>query len=587
MEKINTSMHADGYANVLNKYGTPQDNSEAYTYECEPIVPDMQLTELYEGNGLFSKIIDTPAEEALKHGFSLNIGDSGAEEYVLEVLDSLDFEETASTAVKWSRLYGGAVVVMLIDDGGGLEDPLDYDNIRGIDELAVFERAVVQPDYISTYMLGMDKGAVRFSHFGEPEFYFINGRFGSFRVHESRCLVFKNGVLPSQTSNSLYQTWGMPEYIKIRRALRETTTAHSDAVKLLERSVQAIYSMKNLAQLLATDDGETQVLKRLELIDMARGILNSIAIDAEGENYEFKTFQFSGVKDVIESSCNMLSALTNIPQTILFGRSPAGMNATGESDLENYYNFVERIQKLMLKKNLRRLVDVILASGVSAGKISGKPSYKIEFNPLWSMSETEQAAVEQTRAAAALTKAQTAQVYIDMQALDPSEVRKKLSSDGEYDIELSDEGDDDIYSALYGEEAEESTGNGLNSILESGIISTKANDGGEGSGRYPKGSGENNKTDPKAAKQFTEELKGTVAKNGVKFSAVSAHAAYQMKDRNIDTGTLREIITNPDFTYPGNKKHKYATCFQKSGKRIVYSNDGVVITAINLEGSNA
>ena len=48
----------------------------------------------------------------------------------------------------------------------------------------------------------------------------------------------------------------------------------------------------------------------------------------------------------------MLSSLTNIPQTLLFGRSPAGMNATGESDLENWYNFVERIQKLMLKPNL-------------------------------------------------------------------------------------------------------------------------------------------------------------------------------------------------------------------------------------------
>ena len=32
----------------------------------------------------------------------------------------------------------------------------------------------------------------------------------------------------------------------------------------LERSVQAIYSMKNLASLLATDDGEDQVVRRLE-----------------------------------------------------------------------------------------------------------------------------------------------------------------------------------------------------------------------------------------------------------------------------------------------------------------------------------
>ena len=96
--------------------------------------------------------------------------------------------------------------------------------------------------------------------------------------------------------NATYLFWGMPEYVRIRRALRETVTAHTDSVKLLERSVQAIYSMKGLASLLTTDDGENQVLKRLQLVDTSRGLLNSIAIDSEGEQYDFKTFQFSGVK---------------------------------------------------------------------------------------------------------------------------------------------------------------------------------------------------------------------------------------------------------------------------------------------------
>ena len=44
----------DGYVNLLNKYGTTQDNSEAYNFQREPIIPDMQLTSLYEGNGLFT-----------------------------------------------------------------------------------------------------------------------------------------------------------------------------------------------------------------------------------------------------------------------------------------------------------------------------------------------------------------------------------------------------------------------------------------------------------------------------------------------------------------------------------------------------
>jgi phage-related protein (TIGR01555 family) len=446
----------DGYVNLLNKYGTKQDNSEAYKFEREPVIPDMQLTGLYEGNGLFSKIIDTPAEEALKHGFDLNLKSDELNAFVEDALDDLEWEERAATAIKWARLYGGALIVMLIDDGRGLEEPVDWEHIRSIDELRVYERSIVQPDYASLYQQDYGGKGVgnRVSKFGQPEYYYVSSIYGSFKVHESRCLVFRNGVLPEQTSNATYLFWGMPEYVRIRRALRETVTAHTDSVKLLERSVQAIYSMKGLASLLTTDDGENQVLKRLQLVDTSRGLLNSIAIDSEGEQYDFKTFQFSGVKDVIDATCNMLSALTNIPQTILFGRSPAGMNATGTSDFESYYNFVEKIQRLMLKRNLRTLLDVVFRAGIASGDVAEEPDYKLEFKPLWSLSDTEQATVDQTKAQTALVKAQTAQAYVDMQALDPTEVRRCLASDEEFDVEdiISEDDEDDLLQSLLGTE---------------------------------------------------------------------------------------------------------------------------------------
>ena len=250
----------DGYVNLLNKYGTKQDNSEAYKFEREPVIPDMQLTGLYEGNGLFSKIIDTPAEEALKHGFDLNLKSDELNAFVEDALDDLEWEERAATAIKWARLYGGALIVMLIDDGRGLEEPVDWEHIRSIDELRVYERSIVQPDSSSLYQQDYGGKGVgnRVSKFGQPEYYYVSSIYGSFKVHESRCLVFRNGVLPEQTSNATYLFWGMPEYVRIRRALRETVTAHTDSVKLLERSVQAIYSMKGLASLLTTDDGENQ-----------------------------------------------------------------------------------------------------------------------------------------------------------------------------------------------------------------------------------------------------------------------------------------------------------------------------------------
>ncbi len=311
--------HHDGYKNLLTKYGTSQDSSTAYTYAAEDVIPDMDLTDQYFGNGLFAKIIDSPSEEAVKHGYDFKLNDPKVEDFISDELDRLDWEETAATAIKWARLYGGAVVVMLVDDGCDLEEPLDWDNAEEIEELLVYERAVVQPDQTSLYTENPGLAVHYGSRFQRPEFYTINSRYGSFRVHESRCLIFQNGKLPETGVYSTYLYFGIPEYLRIKDALRDAVVSHAMAPKILDRCVQAIYKLKDLSKLLMTADGEEKVLDRLELIDLARGLLNTLVIDAEGEDYDFKSMPLAGVKDVIDTTCNMLSAVTNIPQTMEYG----------------------------------------------------------------------------------------------------------------------------------------------------------------------------------------------------------------------------------------------------------------------------
>lgn len=426
----------DGYINLLNKYGTAQDNSEAYHYAGENQTPDTILMTHYEQNGLFGKIIDIPAQEAVKKGFKLNIADAAVEEYIQKKVRRMKFFTTVEESLKWSRLFGGALAVMIIDDGiNDLTKPVNWKKAKKIDEIVVYDRSLVMPDYQSMYRGTGMYGTAQRSKFRMPEYYNVYSIYGSFRVHESRCLIFRNGKMPEKASTTDYRFWGVPEYNHIKRAMRETITAHGDAVKLLERSVQAVYKTKNLAQLLSTDEGENDVLRRLQLIDTARGILNSIAIDADGEEYDFKTITLSGVKEVIDSACNMLSALTEIPQTKLFGRSPAGMNATGESDLENYYSFIDKIRESQIRDNLCALVDGIIQIGINNGELTERPDYELEFEPLWNEKESERATIDQTRAQTDLTIAQTAQLYIGMGVLDPAEERKRLKNEGKFGIE--------------------------------------------------------------------------------------------------------------------------------------------------------
>lgn len=464
---------ADGYKNLMSKYGTKDDVSEQYRFESGEPVADIELTLNYEENGLFSKIIDIPADDSVSSGFDFGITDVDLVNFINKSLDEIDFESKAAEANKWARLYGGALMVMIVDDGkDDLKEPLDWDNIHGIDELLVFERPLITPDYNSIYnQRGDDKR--NWSKFGQPEYYDVSPIYGSpFRVHESRCLLFKNGTLPQSSSRTEYRFFGMPEYVRIHKALQETVTSHGNGVKLLDRAIQAIYKMNDLASLLETDEGEDTVLRRLRIIDMAKGIINSIAIDSQGEDYDYKQVTFSGVKDIIDSTCNMLSAVTNIPQTKLFGRSPAGENATGDGDMENYYTFVGKIQKLNLKRNLCTLLDIILLSGKYKGEFEEVPEYVLKFNPLWSLSEKEQADVDQVKASTELAKAQTAQAYVDMQALDASEVRKRLAENGEFTVnDILDEEDDGDWSeesntnAL---ESEETSDTALSAEMESG-----------------------------------------------------------------------------------------------------------------------
>lgn len=434
----------DGWVNLLNKYGTSRDTSEQYHFVEEGIVPDEVLSMIYEGNGLFARIIDIPAEEAVKHGFKLkNVNDHCIEDFYMAALDELDWDEVAITSVKWARLFGGSIAVMLINDGRRLEEPVDWRNIKSIDDIRVYDRSVVQPDYDSMYSYDPSYPfGTRGSRLGMPEYYYVNSTYGSFTVHESRCLVFQNGVLPERTSSSIYRLWGMPEYVRIQRAVRDSEVAHGSAVKMLDKSVQPVYKMKDLSMELSTDEGEKRVLKRLQSIDTARGMMNTLVVDNDGEDYDFRTFQFAGVADVVNLSDSYLSGLSLIPQTILFGKGVGGLSTTDDTSMENYYNFVDRIRRRMLRPNLRYLLSVIFQAGVATGEVDKVPPINIAFDPLWSLNEIQQADLDLKRAQIRQTNANTSMVYMGQQVISPEEVRKSIAKTGDFEIDATFDDDD-------------------------------------------------------------------------------------------------------------------------------------------------
>lgn len=430
--------HGDGYVNTITKYGTMRDSSTLYKFEVDLPPDDKELANLYVGNGIFSTIIDTPADDAIRKGFELGIKDADMEKLVFSKMEELGWEAVAEKALSRSRLFGGSIIVMIVDDGGLLQDPLNWKDVRKVDELLAYGRDVVTPLWMNGIGFGDTPGSPGYvkGAMGRPSHYQVSSLYGTFIVHSSRCLNFANGSIPDSASiASAYRGWGSPEYMRIKTELQQTVTDHGNASRLLERCAMAIYKMQGLSHLVATDDGSEEVLQRLETIDMARNLLNTAVIDADGEDFDFKNLSLAGVKDVLDSVCNMLSAVTHIPQTLLFGRSPAGESATGESDLENYYGYVGKIQSRVVKNPLKILIELVFRELVFEGKVTGIPEYTITFNSLWEMSDAEKASRDQMKAQEQLTKAQTVAQYIAAGVYDGINVQRAMVEDDEFDPE--------------------------------------------------------------------------------------------------------------------------------------------------------
>lgn len=434
--KIKTQLRLDGYYNVLNKYGTQRDSTEYYQWASGSAVSDTELADLYAGNGLFSTVIDAPADDATKNGIDLGIKDKDLQKQLDNHLQTIRYQSKFAKALRWARLFGGAAVVMLVDDGRLLQDPLNWRDVHGVEELLVYGRNEMYPLWVNGYENNPDDEDYHRGGTGIPEYYQVNSVYGNYVVHSSRCLVFHNSDIPeSSTMANLYRTWGIPEYLRIREELRNASIGPGYSIRLLERLSMVTYKMKNLAGVLSTADGEDTVLQRMEMLDLARNLLNMVIIDADGEDVGVQSLSVAGVKDILDNACAMLSAVSHIPQTRLFGRSPAGENATGESDLENYKEFVGSLQNGDLRDNTRTLVELILRGMVWNREVKEIPEYTVTYKSAWSPSDEEKATQDQAVAAAQLTRAQTASTYVTSGIIEAEEVRRSMVRDEQFDPE--------------------------------------------------------------------------------------------------------------------------------------------------------
>ena len=384
---------SDGIANPLLRIGTGTRNTfNPSTYRPQWVTLNRQTLEwAYQTSWMASLAVDIVAEDMTREGFEIKEVSPEIADKINKVSERYGILDSLCETIKWSRLYGGAIAIILID-GQDVSKPLTdvpIGTFRGLCVLDRWQLDSVTNDLVTK--LGPD--------FGKPEFYRIISenaevKFTSDKIHHSRVLRMDGRKLPYYLRQS-YQGWGASIIEPAWNQIRGFDLGTQSATQLLSKTFLRYYKVDGLREILTNDIAAKGFLKQM---DYVREFQSSEGMTLGDKEDEFQTFSYSfaGIPDVLLQLGQQVSGAFGIPLVRLFGQSPAGLNSTGESDLRNYYDNIKKLQRSMLGTNLKKLLDVIYQS------VTGeKPPAEFSFNfaPLWQMTQSERSLVTQQTAA--------------------------------------------------------------------------------------------------------------------------------------------------------------------------------------------
>lgn len=342
----------------------------------------------YVYDGLYKKICCTPAQDAIRNGYEIcdsneNIVVDDETKKINDILFDFDIDNKMTNAVSLARATGGAVLLLLVDDGESIENELDYNNLKRIYGVKVYDATEVFPRTINMDYSSYDFGSI-------ITYNIIDSRADkNFIVHSSRLIVF-DGMETVDRVRSQRNGWGGMVLDECETEIERYNQASKLSISILSRISQGVLKIKNLMGAINAGK-EDKIKKYVSEMDALRSVMNSLIIDSE-DDFDLKNMTLTGYKDIIEQQQIAVSAVAKIPVTILFGRSPAGMNSTGESDMETYYAMLKRIQNTFLIKGYDKILKIIM--NCSEYGIDNDDLYHIKFNELKIISEKDKAEIK-------------------------------------------------------------------------------------------------------------------------------------------------------------------------------------------------
>ena len=354
----------DGYSNSAAFLGSDSPLLSSGTFIRSGLTSDYELlTAMYRENWLTMRIIDTPSEDMTRAWYRLSSSVSEEQLHDLRRLEARhSVKQEITNALRWARLYGGSLALMVIrGEEDRLDRPLDMDMLlpdcfRG---LLVLDRTQ-----------GVEPSAELVSDLDDPDFglpvsYTVSldtEDFSTVTLHHSRVLRFVGRELPRQETVR-EQYWGASEMEHIQDELLRRSAASANTAQLIFQANITTLKMSDFGDLLGFGTEEQRVN-----LEHAMGLENrfrtsfGIQLLSRDDALENHAYSFAGLSEIYEQFMMDMAGAAEIPATRLFGRSPQGMNATGESDLRNYYDMIASLQERQLRPALEKLLPVMAVS---------------------------------------------------------------------------------------------------------------------------------------------------------------------------------------------------------------------------------
>ena len=387
--KVASIFGNDGFSNYLASIGNASPLMTGGRFERSGLTMNHEtLTVTYRESWLAKRIIDMPAEDMTRAWYSLAaaLPNSAIDEiHQLEAFHSVKQEMT--NALRWARLYGGSLaLITLRGEEDILDRPLDMDFL-----LPDCFQGLLILDPTDGIEPSMEKVAdLDDPDFGTPEYYTATIEIGeetrNVKIHHSRVLRFIGRELPRGEMQK-QQDWGASELEHIWDDLIYIQTAIANAAQLLfQANITTLQSDDLMEKLnLGTTEKCEQVLRTLEAQNRLRNS-SGMQLLGGGDKIENMDYNFAGIPEILEKLMMNIAGAAGIPETRLFGRSPQGMNSTGEADLQHYYDMIAGLQERMLRPALEKLLPILAIS--SWGFVP--EDMKIVFNPIRTMSAETQ-----------------------------------------------------------------------------------------------------------------------------------------------------------------------------------------------------